>query len=68
MKGLMTRREAQELFKVSYPTILNWEKAGILKPIKISSRVYYQVDDIKRLIESKKSDKAVIEVEINDDE
>lgn len=38
---LLTRKETVEYLKISLPTLYSWTKLGILKPLRIGSRVYY---------------------------
>ena len=47
---LMSRRRASELGEVSIRTIYNFEKRGLLKPIKLNSRlVRYQEEEVLAL-------------------
>lgn len=38
---LLTREEASKILKVSYTTLFNWNKDGILPIEKLGKRVYY---------------------------
>ncbi len=40
-KEFYTRDEVAKLLNVSYGTLHNWKKEGILEPVKIGNRVYY---------------------------
>ena len=40
-KEFYTRDEVAKLLNVSYATLHNWKKEGILEPVKIGNRVYY---------------------------
>ncbi len=48
---LVTRKEACEMLKVTTQTLVNWEKSGELKPIKLAGKtlVRYKLDDIEAL-------------------
>jgi predicted DNA-binding transcriptional regulator AlpA len=43
---IISRKEASELLKVSYPTLYHWNKNNILKTNKIGNRVYYLRSDV----------------------
>lgn len=49
---LGTRTQVTELLGVCGQTLINWEKAGILKPIKLAGKrlVRYHMTDIENLI------------------
>lgn len=44
---LLPRKEVAEIYNVSYVTLRDWEKRGIIpKPIRKASRVYWRRSDI----------------------
>jgi hypothetical protein len=43
---LLSRKEAQEFLKISFPTLRNWTKKGKLTSYSIEGRVYYKEDEI----------------------
>lgn len=43
---LLTRQEAADMLKITYPTLNNWTKAGILKPHYKGRRLYYKKSEI----------------------
>ncbi len=45
-----TRREVKNLFQVSYPTLNDWKKKGILIPFKLGRKVFYSCDEVNRVI------------------
>jgi len=45
-----------ELFETTRPTIYSWIKKGLLKPIKLGGRVYFNHKDIEVLLIDKASD------------
>ena len=49
-KPLYTMTEICKIFQISKPTVYEWIEHGILKPIKIKTRVYFLHQDIQRLI------------------
>ena len=52
MKYLITRGDAAELLRVCKRTIARYERAGRLKPIRLTSRsVRYDMAQIEKLIE-----------------
>lgn len=42
----LTRAETAELFKVSLPTIHDWQKNGILRVYKMGNRSYYKRSEL----------------------
>ncbi|MDV2492676.1 DNA-binding protein [Elizabethkingia anophelis] len=49
-KEYYTREEAAKLLNVSYPTLFQWNRDGILKARKIGKRVYYSKEDVKEAL------------------
>ena len=43
----LTREEVSELLKISFSTIHNWSKKGILHPYQIGARIYFKASDIE---------------------
>ncbi|SHJ66549.1 Helix-turn-helix domain-containing protein [Maribacter aquivivus] len=43
---LMTRQEVVEYFKISFPTLHQWTKHGILVSYRMGNRVYYKRSEI----------------------
>lgn len=50
-KPLYKIAEVCKLFQVTKPTIYDWIKHGKLKPLKVRSRVYFLMNDIKQLFQ-----------------
>ncbi|MBE7442043.1 MAG: helix-turn-helix domain-containing protein [Flavobacteriales bacterium] len=50
----MKIQEVCNLLRISKPTIYNWIEKGILTPIKIQGRVYYNREDVLKLLETNK--------------
>lgn len=50
---LMTRKQCKDFFQVSYVTLYNWKKKGILMPLVIGGKVFYKKESIIELISSK---------------
>ena len=49
-KEFYTRDEVAKLLNISFGTLHNWKKEGILEPVKIGNRVYYpQIEVISKL-------------------
>jgi excisionase family DNA binding protein len=46
---LIPREEAARLLNVSVPTMLRWEKQGILRIVRIGRRTYLPVAELDRL-------------------
>ena len=47
---LMSRRDVAQLFRCSPMTIIRWEEAGILTPVKLGKLVRYRRVDIAAYI------------------
>jgi excisionase family DNA binding protein len=52
-KPLYRTKEVCSLFHISKPTLYDWIKKGKLKPLKVSSRVYFLLQDIQELLQGK---------------
>ena len=51
LEELLTPRETAKALSISTRTLSRWEEAGLLHPIRLTSRVVrYSLADIKRLI------------------
>lgn len=50
-KPLYKIAEVCDLFHVTKPTIYDWIQHGMLKPLKIRSRVYFLWQDIQQLLQ-----------------
>ncbi|HEY4288717.1 MAG TPA: helix-turn-helix domain-containing protein [Puia sp.] len=51
-KPLYNMNEICDFFEISKPTVYDWIKNGILKPMKIQSRVYFLYQDVQLLLKS----------------
>ncbi|MGY6648045.1 helix-turn-helix domain-containing protein [Wenyingzhuangia sp. IMCC45574] len=51
---LLTKADVKELFGISYGTISNWSDQGILLPISLEGKVYFDMKDIKATIKKAK--------------
>ncbi len=49
---LMTQREVCRFLHLTKPTIIDYEKRGLLRVLRIGRRVYYKCSDIMRSLES----------------
>lgn len=47
---LITRKQCKDFFQVTYVTLFNWKKRGILVPISIGGKVYYKKESILKLL------------------
>jgi DNA-binding transcriptional regulator YiaG len=52
-QDLVTRKEASTYLKVSTTTLHNWEKRGVLYPIRHGRLVYYRLEDLNKSGRSK---------------
>lgn len=46
--------ELCEILKITKPTVYDWIKKGVLKPIKIQSRLFFKRADVLELLEQNK--------------
>ncbi len=55
---MLTRKEVMEILKISYPTIVRWDRKGVLDPVVFpgTKKVLYRKSDIDRLVREKKDD------------
>lgn len=53
---LYTISKLVTLFETTRPTIYSWIDMGLLKPIKLGGRVYFNKIDIEELIQQKSSE------------
>jgi excisionase family DNA binding protein len=44
------REEASKILGVTFPTLLDWNKKGILTPYKVGNRVRYKRSEIEQVI------------------
>jgi len=49
--GLLTARRAAELVNRTCGTLHNWERRGLLRPVRIGRGIYYRASDIEALAE-----------------
>ena len=52
---LLTRKETALYLRVSFPTIDNWTKKGILRAYYMGNRVYYKKEEIFKTLERNSS-------------
>lgn len=50
----LTVKQAEELLKVSKPTLWRWAKNGYLVPSEVGGKRYYKLSDIERIMEGVK--------------
>lgn len=50
-KEFLTRKQIADLFQITIPTVLRWEKAGRLKAVRLGTgSVRYRVSDVEAFI------------------
>ena len=49
-RKLLTAKEIEEIFRISRTTVWRHSKNGIFNKIKIGQRIYFDADEIKRII------------------
>lgn len=52
---LMTREETAIFFQISFPTLHNWTKTGILTGYRVGNRLYYKRSEIKSRVQKYKN-------------
>lgn len=50
----VTREDVKNELKVSYVTLNDWDKKGILKKCRLGTRVYYRRDELEKILENSK--------------
>ena len=48
--GLLRAKEVMSVIDVSRTTLVRWEAAGYLVPIRIGGRLRYKIEDVERII------------------
>ena len=55
--NMITRKEAVEILGVTTVTLWNWEKKGMLIPLKdVGGHVYYKQEEVDRILEKKQQE------------
>lgn len=44
----LTRKEVVKLYKISLPTLLKYEKEGIIQGYRIGNRILFEYDDLEK--------------------
>jgi len=47
---LITRTEARDMLRVSYPSLWRWQQTGKLCPVKIAGKIMYSLNDIQKIM------------------
>lgn len=55
-RKLIRRSEVRGILHLTDPTIISWEKQGILNPIRIRGRILYDKDEIMQMADNHKQD------------
>ena len=55
-RKLIRRSEVRGILHLTDPTIISWEKDGILNPIRIKGRILYDKDEIMAMADKHKQD------------
>lgn len=50
---LYSRKQAKNIFKVTYVTLFNWKRRNVLVPFSIGGKVFYLKKDVEELINRK---------------
>lgn len=50
VERLMTKQEVMEKFGVCHTTLHNWNKAGVLVPVKVGRKIHYRLGDVQELL------------------
>jgi len=58
LPSILSAPETAALFGRDIRTLSNWEKAGLLIPVRINRRRFFRVSDIKKLLGVDQSDDA----------
>ena len=55
----LTRSEVRERLKISYPTLREWTKRGLLNSSSIGGRIYYAADQLEKAMKSIPNSKSI---------
>jgi len=55
LEELLSRKETAELLSISFPTLGEWSKMGVIRSYKLGNRVYYKRSEIFDKLESSSS-------------
>ena len=58
LSKLIDRKQLSQLLCVSIVTIIDWDKKGILNPLRIGNRVRYKLSEIERILENSTNQKS----------
>ena len=50
-KKLLTIKEVEEIFRISRSTVYRHAKSGLFRKIKLGQKVFFDADEIRRIIE-----------------
>lgn len=53
----VSRKQLSAIIDVSVVTLIDWDKKGILKPLRIGNRVRYRMSDIELILEESTGEK-----------
>lgn len=46
----LSRQDVAKLFGISYPTVQEWSRKGVLKAYKVANRVYFKANEIEQAL------------------
>lgn len=49
VEKLLTKQEVMAKFGVCHTTLYNWEKNGVLIPVKVGRKIHYRLGDVQAL-------------------
>lgn len=50
VEKLLTKAEVMEKFGVCHTTLYNWDKTGVLVPVKVGRKIHYRLGDVQALL------------------
>lgn len=51
VERLLTKAEVMEKFGVCHTTLYNWDKSGLLIPVKVGRKIHYRLGDVQALLD-----------------
>jgi excisionase family DNA binding protein len=54
LSDVLTRKELKELFSISYPTILKYEKKGLLQGYRLGNRILFKRSEVENALSPRK--------------
>lgn len=51
--GFISRKEACKLLKITYPTLHEWTKSGVIPSYRIGARILFKADELEQAVKAR---------------